>query len=114
MILYTSLLSRGFTLWPFIILPERIKGKMAEIPYLEHEKAHYISQAWWSPIWIILYFVSKSFRWKEEKKAFSAQLTATLQIDWESIRHSLVSEYWGMATEQDIDNWLQEMRLKHG
>lgn len=66
---------RPFCFWPLIIYSNDAKHS-ATIYQLEqmHEEIHYNRQAWWSPVWVLWYFLSKRFRWQEERLAFTPQI----------------------------------------
>lgn len=70
-IILRSPINRGFTLWPFIFMPDHAQGKPE---YLAHEMVHWKRQAWWTPVWVLLYLLFKSFRWREEKLAFYTEI----------------------------------------
>ncbi len=76
----------GITVWPFIFV-----APWADATIIPHEMVHYRRQAWWSPVWLLLYFFAPSFRLKEEALAYK-----------ESIRH-------GMGVE-NAAAWLMSYR----
>ena len=74
MIVSTNLIPQGFSavcLWPFIFVrPEH----QADTALIEHELVHYHEQAWITPAWVILYFVSRKFRLAAEVRAYTRQI----------------------------------------
>jgi len=74
MIVCTNLVPKGFSaisLWPFIFVrPEHCN----DTALIEHELVHYKEQAWITPMWVILYLVSRKFRLAAEVRAYSRQI----------------------------------------
>jgi hypothetical protein len=74
MIVPTRLIPHGFSaccVWPFIfVLPEH-RGDTALI---EHELVHFHEQAWITPVWVLLYLVSRKFRLAAELRAYTRQI----------------------------------------
>lgn len=112
MIVYLDI-QRGFSFWPLIVMPKRLKGGVREQAYLEHEQTHYKRQRWWTPIWIILYFLSKSFRWQEEKLAFKAEIehliNAGIPINRYLYVEDISEDYWGMCTVQQAAEFVRSI-----
>ena len=131
MIIYIPL-DRGFTIWPFIFIPERVRGTIAEEPYLAHEMVHCRRQAWWTLLWVLLYFTSKRFRMREETLAHAAEITAYLGVTRindertfyiahllymdsertayiDHFAHVMSSQYWGMCTMAEAREALEVM-----
>jgi len=93
MIVQTSLVPApysGITAWPFIFV---MPG--ADATVLPHEMVHYRRQAWWSPVWWLLYLLVPSFRLKEEVLAYkeSMRFGMTLEnaVGWLMTYHTSVS-----------------------
>lgn len=76
----------GITLWPFVFVVP-----WADDTVVPHEMVHYRRQAWWSPIWWLLYLLVPSFRLREEVLAYQ-----------ESVKH-------GMSL-QNAAKWLTTYR----
>jgi hypothetical protein len=55
----------GFSAWPFIIVKDK-----ADKVLIAHEMVHYKEQAWITPIWLLRYWLSKSFRLQAEVRAY--------------------------------------------
>jgi hypothetical protein len=74
MIVSTRLIFRGFSacsVWPFIFIrPEHRR----DAALIEHELIHFREQAWITPIWVLLYLVSRQFRLKAEIRAYTRQI----------------------------------------
>jgi hypothetical protein len=74
MIISTPFIPQGFqamTVWPFIfVLPQyRLNEGL-----IQHELVHYREQAWITPIWLLRYWLSKSFRLSAEVRAYRHQI----------------------------------------
>jgi len=70
MIVGTNLVPKGFSafcLWPFIFVHPEQRSDSALI---EHELVHYREQAWITPVWVVLYLVSRKFRLAAEVRGF--------------------------------------------
>lgn len=106
-------IKRGFAFWPFLFMPERVKGTSDEGSYLAHEKAHYERQAWWTPIWIALYFVSKKFRWQEVKIAYKAEILYRIgkgeTINKTHYIDEIYRNYWGMCTRRQARDFIDKI-----
>lgn len=74
MIVATNLIPKGFSalsLWPFILVrPEQ----RSNIALIQHEMVHYREQAWITPIWVLLYLISRKFRLQAELRAYTRQI----------------------------------------
>lgn len=74
MIITTHFIPKGFSacaLWPFILVrPEHRK----DVALIAHELVHYREQAWITPIWVLLYLVSRKFRLAAEVRAYTRQI----------------------------------------
>ena len=66
----------GVTLWPFIFI-----SPAADETIIPHEMVHYKRQAWWSPIWWVLYLLIPSFRLKEEVLAYKESIRMGMKIE---------------------------------
>ena len=74
MIVSTNLIPRGFaacSLWPFIFVRPEHRN---DIALIEHELVHYKEQAWITPVWVLLYLVSRKFRLAAEVRAYTRQI----------------------------------------
>jgi len=74
MIVSTNLIPKGFdafSCWPFIFVRPESRNDEGLI---RHELVHYDDQAWITPFWLLRYWLSKSFRWKQEVKAYRVQI----------------------------------------
>lgn len=74
MIVSTNFIPSGFgafTVWPFIFVRPSQRGNAA---LLEHEMVHYREQAWLTPVWLLRYAFSKSFRLAAEVRAYKLQI----------------------------------------
>ena len=74
MIISTNLISSGFaafSLWLFIFVRPESRHDLALI---EHELVHYREQAWITPVWVLLYLVSRKFRFVAEVRAYTRQI----------------------------------------
>lgn len=115
MLFYTPA-TRGFTLYPFIFIPKRIKGTDYELPYIEHEKVHYYQQQNSNIFWIIKYLTNKRFRWQQEQEAFLAEIKQlkrqNLKVNYEKYKTILLTEYFSMATENEITSWLAKIQAE--
>lgn len=57
--LYTKR-KRGFTFFPFIVLPQRVRDTIDELPYMEHEKVHLVHQGTCS---LVVFLVLAPIAW---------------------------------------------------
>jgi hypothetical protein len=74
MIVATNIIPKGFSalsLWPFILVRSAYRS---EITLIEHEMVHYREQAWITPLWVLLYLVSRKFRLQAEVRAYTRQI----------------------------------------
>jgi hypothetical protein len=82
----------GITLWPFIFV-----APWADATIIPHEMVHYKRQAWWSPVWLLLYLLVPSFRLKEEVLAYKESIRMGMDIQdaalWLTSYHTGVSRY---------------------
>lgn len=80
----------GITAWPFIFVTPS-----ADATVLPHEMVHYRRQAWWSPVWWLLYLLVPSFRLKEEVLAYKESMRLGMKIEdavgWLMTYHTGVS-----------------------
>jgi hypothetical protein len=123
--LYTPY-DRGFTVFPFVFMPRRLRGTENESPYLAHEGVHYWHQSQWGmaaviaglmlkiywlayagmiigPLaWIALYFLSKRFRFHAEVQAYAAEIREHRRlghiVDMRYFAVIMANDYWGMCT----------------
>lgn len=116
MIKFNVSLNRGFSFWPFIFIPNRVVGTIEESSYITHESTHCTRQAWWSPIWVLVYYFSKKFRFNEELLAFTNELKNYLPKINEFDREAYINKkalsmskiYNGMCTYDEALNALKE------
>lgn len=96
MIISTNLIPKGFSacsLWPFIFVrPEN----RSDIALIEHELVHYREQAWITPVWVILYLVSRKFRLAAEVRAYTRQIEIG-GVTREQAAHALLSYRLGIT-----------------
>jgi hypothetical protein len=104
---------RGLTLWPFMFLP------LGARPWIEaHEEAHYEQQRWTTPVWVIKYLFSKSFRWEVESAAFRREINVRVLNN----SHFLCADYAFMMAYQyrdmvryaDALTFCEKVRHGHG
>jgi hypothetical protein len=99
MIVPTHLVPKGFSacsLWPFILVrPEH----RSDIALIEHELVHYKEQAWITPIWVLLYLVSRKFRLAAEVRAYTRQIELG-GVTREQAAHALLSYRLGITLEK--------------
>lgn len=99
MIVLTNLVPKGFSaisLWPFIFVQPEFRSDNALI---EHELVHYKEQAWITPIWVILYLVSRKFRLAAEVRAYTRQIELG-GVTLEQAAHALLSYRLGITYEK--------------
>ena len=90
MIVCTNLIPKGFSavsLWPFIFVKPEHRSDTALI---EHELVHYCEQALITPVWVLLYLVSRKFRLAAEVRAYTRQIKLG-GITREQAAHALLS-----------------------
>ena len=75
--------SRGFSGWPFYVIPKWCVGTAREQPYIEHERTHCHRQKMLTPIWWALWLVSKNFRHHEESLAYKAEIQKIVEMGQE-------------------------------
>ena len=61
----------AFSCWPFIFV---LPSHASNAGLIEHETVHYNEQSWVTPIWLLRYFLSKSFRLAAEVRAYKRQI----------------------------------------
>ena len=99
MIITTNLIPDGFdafSCWPFIFVRPESRNDEALI---RHELVHYDDQAWITPFWLLRYWLSKSFRWNQEVKAYRVQIAAG-GISIEDAAYMLCTYKTGHTSEQ--------------
>lgn len=99
MIVSTNLVPKGFSacsLWPFIIVRPEHRNNLALI---EHELVHYHEQAWITPVWVILYLVSRKFRLAAEVRAYTRQIELG-GVTREQAAHALLSYRLGITLDK--------------
>ena len=96
MIVCTNLIPRGFSacsLWPFIFVrPEHC----SDSALIEHELVHYKEQAWITPVWVLLYLISRKFRLAAEVRAYTRQIELG-GVTREQAAHALLSYRLGIS-----------------
>ncbi|NDP63462.1 hypothetical protein [Polaromonas sp.] len=99
MVVSTNLIPKSFSaccLWPFIFVrPEQSSNNAL----IEHELVHYREQAWITPVWVILYFVSRKFRLAAEVRAYTRQIEFG-GVTQEQAAHALLSYRLGITYEK--------------
>lgn len=112
MVIYLSI-NRGFSFRPFIFLPNWVKDTKEEAGYLTHEKVHYNRQWRFPLIWIIYYYLSKSFRWQEEKLAWAAQIKVNYGTGYEvtdrRYAEILSTQYRGMVNYEKAMKFIKTL-----
>jgi hypothetical protein len=80
----------GITLWPCIFV-----APWSDATIIPHEMVHYRRQAWWSPVWLLLYLLMPSFRLKEEVLAYKESIRFGMSIEnaavWLTSYHTGIS-----------------------
>ena len=74
MIITTTLVREPYgavTVWPFIFV---LPSYRSDAALIAHEMVHYREQAWITPIWLLRYFLSRSFRMAAEVRAYKVQI----------------------------------------
>jgi len=96
MIVSTNFILKSFSavcLWPFIFVrPEH----RSDIALIEHELVHYKEQAWITPVWVLLYLVSRKFRLAAEVRAYTRQIELG-GVTREQAAHALLSYRLGIT-----------------
>ena len=99
MIVCTNLIPEGFSavsLWPFILVRPEHRNNTALI---EHELVHYREQAWITPVWVLLYLVSRKFRLGAEIRAYTRQIELG-GVTLEQAAHALLSYRLGITYDK--------------
>jgi hypothetical protein len=85
-----------------------------------HERVHYKRQGIKVLWWLWKYKNSKSFRWQEEKAAFTAEFHAA-GYDYVKKRrdfyvNAMVNQYWGMCNRATAESFMSDIlyELKYG
>ena len=86
----------GVTLWPFIFV-----APWADATIIPHEMVHYKRQAWWSPVWWVLYLLVPSFRLKEEVLAYKESIRLGMKL--ESAANWLMDYRTGVSYERALN-----------
>ena len=96
MIICTNLIPKGFSavsLWPFIFVrPEHRNDTVLIL----HELVHYKEQSWITPVWVLLYLVSRKFRFAAEVRAYIRQIEQA-GITREQAAHALLGYRLGIT-----------------
>ena len=96
MIVSTNLIPKGFSavsLWPIIFVRPEHRNDTALI---EHELVHYKEQTWITPVWVLLYLVSRKFRLAAEVRAYTRQIELG-GVTQEQAAHALLSYRLGIT-----------------
>lgn len=96
MIVGTHLIPKGFSAfscWPFIFVKPQYRS---DIALIEHELVHYREQAWITPLWAVLYLVSRKFRLAAEVRAYMRQIELG-GVTQEQAAHALLSYRLGIT-----------------
>ena len=99
MIISTNLIPTGFSacsLWPFIFVRPKQRTDTALI---EHELVHYREQTWITPVWVLLYLVSRKFRLAAEVRAYARQIELG-GVTKEQAAHALLSYRLGITLKK--------------
>lgn len=99
MIIKTKLVPKpysGITVWPFIFVTP-----WADATVIPHEMVHYKRQAWWSPIWWMLYLLVPWFRLEEEMLAYKESIQCGMSV--ENAATWLMSYHANISKENAID-----------
>lgn len=102
-------INRGFSAWPFYVIPRWCVETQREASYIEHERTHCRRQAWWTPFWWTAWVFSKKFRWAEESEAYRRELIVarrTGDIDINYYANELSKGYFGMIGYVEAYRWL--------
>lgn len=103
-------IKRGFSGWPFYVIPKWCVDTPRQTPYENHEKTHCKRQRWITPIWWIRYALSKSFRRQEELLAYKTEMFTIMDqgrnIDIPYFSEQLATNYWGMINYVDAHTWV--------
>ena len=67
-----------------------------DITLIEHELVHYKEQAWITPVWVILYLVSRKFRLAAEVRAYTRQIELG-GVTREQAAHALLAYRLGIT-----------------
>ena len=70
-----------------------------DISLIVHELVHYREQAWITPLWVLLYLVSRKFRLAAEVRAYTRQIELG-GVTQEQAAHSLLSYRLGITHEK--------------
>ena len=101
MIITTNLIVKGFSgfsLWPFIFVrPEH----RSDFSLIEHELVHYREQAWITPLWVLLYLLSRKFRLAAEVRAYTRQIELG-GVTREQAAHALLSYRLSITFEEAV------------
>jgi hypothetical protein len=104
---------RGWAMWPFYFIPSWCVGTPREAAYVEHEKVHCRRQRWITPIWFILWRLSRRFRWQEESLAYQKEIEVLIKggnrIDMEYYATTLSDDYYNLITYENAFAWLQQI-----
>ncbi len=103
MIISTNFIPKGFSacsLWPFVFVRPVHRSDNALI---EHELIHYREQAWITPIWVLLYLVSRKFRLAAEVRAYTRQIELG-GVTREQAAHALMSYRLGITYGKAIQD----------
>ena len=108
---------RGFSFYPFIIIPKRVVGTTNEIPYVAHETTHWDRQGLTVLFWLFRYLTSTKFQMQEETIAFANEIRAYSKTDIDlnalitTKANSMSHQYNGMCT---FDEALTALRQELG
>ena len=107
---------RGYSFWPFIIIPRSVHGADREAT-IAHEQVHFKRQQPWKASsigWLPRYIADKDFRWREEKRGLEAQIRKLQElrrvIDYEEFINKVYAQYHNMASLEEIRNFFYNLR----
>jgi len=84
-------INRGFSFWPFIFMPSRLKETPAYKAYLMHEQVHHRRQGIGVVWWVLKWFFNRKFRHDEELLAFEVQLNQLKQDKVKYLKHKMTN-----------------------
>ena len=107
---------RGFSFWPFMIIPRELHGADREA-LITHEKTHFDRQQPWklsSIGWFPRYFADKDFRWREEKKGLEVQIRKLQELNrvikYDEFINAAYAGYHNMASLEEIRDFFYNLR----
>ena len=71
----------------------------SDFSLIEHELVHYREQAWITPLWVLLYLLSRKFRLAAEVRAYICQIELG-GVTREQAAHALLSYRLGITLDE--------------